>query len=203
MSVSNSSQPLPAASRVRRAAAFVMDVVLILAAYFVAVQIASRLFGECTSPRGMGCALAALMVTAVALCLTIVPLIIAQMVFIARRGYSIGMYFAGLRVVRSDGSPAGFVRGVVLRSLPMVAALLLSFAVVEVAWLLAMALVDKQTLLEHWNIHEQLKGLKFESATALAVLLLMADAGGCLRADGRSLRDWGAGTTIRSSDRPE
>lgn len=142
----------------------------------------------------MGCALAALIVAAVALCLTLVPLLIVQIVLIARRGHTIGMRLAGVQVVRVDGSRVGFMRGVLLRSLPLAAVPLLAFAVVEAAWMLAIAVVDRQTLLEHWNLYERLKYLKFEAALMLAVVLLIADAAGCFRADRRSLRDWCANT---------
>lgn len=160
------------------------------------IKVAGYLLSGCDGRHGMGCALAALIAFGVLLTLTLVPLLVAQAVLIARRGHTIGMRMAGLRVVRIDGTHAGFWRGVFLRSLPLVAAPVLAYGLVESVWYLALAIVDRQTLMANWNTYEAIKMLKLEAVVGVAIVMLFADAAGSFQRDGRALRDRCAGTVV-------
>ena len=170
--------------------------VLLAGLAFGTILIAELMLSGCDARRGMGCALAALIAVAVILALTLIPLLITQAVLITRRGYTLGMRMVGLHLMRTDGNPAGFWRGVLLRCLPLAVAPLLAYGLVELVWYLALASIDKQTLLVNWNTYEMIKALKLEAVVGVALAMLIFDAAGWLQHDGRSLRDRLAGTVV-------
>jgi hypothetical protein len=160
------------------------------------IVIAEHMLSGCDARHGMGCALAALIAIAVILALTLIPLLITQAVLITRRGYTLGMRMVGLRLMRINGKPAGFWRGVLLRSLLLAVVPLLAYGLVELVWHLALASIDKQTLLANWNTYEMIKALKFNVVVGVTLAMLIADAAGWFQHDGRSLRDRCAGTVV-------
>jgi len=192
---SNYSRLPPLAPRGHRVAAFVIDVLLAGVA-LGSIAIAERMLSGCDGRHGMGCAWAALIALAVLLVLTLIPLLITQAVLITRRSYTLGMRMVGLRLACINGHAAGFWRGVLLRSLPLVVAPLLAYGLVELVWYLALASIDKQTLLVNWNTYETIKALKFDTVVGLALAMLIVDAAGWFQHDGRSLRDRFAGTVV-------
>jgi len=183
---------LQPASHARRVAAWVVNVLLIVAACVIAGEIWSYLTRGC---RGYGCLDPRAL--AIGLCYTLLPLLILQAGLIARRGYTLGMRVAGLKVFRVDGAPAGFRKGMLLRYLPLI--LLIGMPLL-VGWL-ADIILDIEVFRDRLFSRSDLLPWLIGIPAVLGPLYILADNLASLAGDGRSLHDRFAGTVVTLAEK--
>lgn len=179
-------EPAPLA---RRAATWLLDVLIAGAVSAGGAMIAWGMAGWC---RGMGCDFVLLL----GLAGGIAVLLVVQLVLMARRSQSAGMCITGLRIYRIDGSPAGFVRGVLLRYLPLLLVPALLFGVSELIWAVATAGRDEDSLLVSWIGYSRLSVLTSAIPVVLTALYFIVDAAAGFFSDGRALHNRFAGTIV-------
>ena len=185
----NVIQPAPNGHRV---VAWLLDVLIACAVSASAAMIAWGMAGWC---RGRGCDF----VLVLGLGCGIALLLIVQLVLIAWRGQSVGMRITGLRVCRIDGSPAGFVRGVVLRYLPLLLVPATLFGVFELIWSVATAGADEDSVLVRWIGYSRLSVVTSAIPVVITALYFVADAAATFLPGGRALHNRFAGTIIANA----
>lgn len=142
------------------------------------------------SCSGMGCM--AWIAAPIAAALFFIAALFVQGHLLAARGCTFGMKKFGLLLKRADGAPAGFVRVFWLRNVPL-------------AIFLFGTIVSTEVILRiHGSPDSHLGVLGIDSVRELAYIiafgglavLLLLNAAGYLRKDGRTLQDVIAGTVI-------
>jgi uncharacterized RDD family membrane protein YckC len=171
-----------------------VNVLLIMAAFVIADQVGSYVARDC---RGKGCVGAGFVESVIALCCTLLPLLILQVSLIALRGYTLGMRVAGLKVFGMNGTPAGFRKGVFLRYLPLIVLIgtpLLIVVLVDTIFAIEMF---RDRLFDKGDLTPWLIGVP----TVVLPLYVLADNLASLAGDGRSLHDRFAGTVVTLADK--
>jgi uncharacterized RDD family membrane protein YckC len=178
----------------RRIGAAVVDGVIAGLFAILGVGISSGLAGACVGP---GCEI----IVVLGLGGAVGALAIVQAFLIATRGHSIGKRLAGLRITRDDGSPAGLVRGAILRTLPLLVVPGVLFGIGELVWQAASADADHSTLVR-WFGYGGLSNLLTVVPAIASALFVIADAALALGPARRALHDRLAGTVVTRAPGP-
>jgi uncharacterized RDD family membrane protein YckC len=181
------SFPPPAAVG-RRIGASVIDAGLAAACGTLGAGVAVLLAGPCVGP---GCEI----IFTLGLGGTLGALGLLQAFLLATRGQSIGKRFAGLRVVRADGRPAGLAHGVALRTLPLVLVPGLLFGLGEALWRAASEDAGSSVLVRTFG-YSGLSNLLTVAPAAGSALFLLVDAIAAVLPGGRALHDRFADTRV-------
>ena len=176
--------PAPTGRRILAAA---LDWALAGVVAALGMAIATVLAGPCLGP---GCEV----IYGLGLAGGLGPFALAQGILVAARGQSLGRLVARIRVVRTDGTPAGPLRGALLRTGAVVAMPALLFGIGDAIWRVASA--DPESRLVRWFGFGGLSNLLVVVPTVASAVYLLGDAALAVLPGRRALHDRVAGTRV-------
>lgn len=186
--VAREAPPGELATPARRAGAALLDGAFVALAAGLGVGVARVLAGPC---HGMGCEV----IPAFGAGGALVVVVIVQVFFMTTRGQSVGKRLVGLRVTRADGSPVGFLRGVVLRALVVALVPAALFGACELVWQSASADPEGSTLVRAFG-YSALSNLLTVIPAVLSALFVLVDVVFALLPGRRALHDRLTGTFV-------